>query len=97
MTEIMPVPRNFNFTVLPAESLRRVFFIAVKTVCGVVFHTCLLSEDEDLGVHPSCSEGTIARLNKKISMRLGRARTQGGRKRKPSGAFMYFRETADIR
>lgn len=26
MTEIMPVPRNLNFTVLPAESLARLFF-----------------------------------------------------------------------
>lgn len=25
MTEIMPVPRNLNFTVLPAERLKRVF------------------------------------------------------------------------
>ena len=28
MTEIMPVPRNLSFTVLPAESLAALFFFA---------------------------------------------------------------------
>ena len=30
MTEIMPVPRNLSFTVLPAESLTLVFLFALR-------------------------------------------------------------------
>ncbi len=30
MTEIMPVPRNLNFTVLPAGSLNRLFLFGSK-------------------------------------------------------------------
>lgn len=37
MTEIMPVPRNLNFTVLPAESFTGLFLLTVisKTLCFV--------------------------------------------------------------
>ena len=34
MTEIMPVPRNLSFTVLPAERLDAIFLF---TVCGLYF------------------------------------------------------------
>lgn len=32
MTEIMPVPRNLSFTVLPAESLRGASFVTFQEV-----------------------------------------------------------------
>ena len=33
MTEIMPVPRNLNFTVLPAGSLPVLFFVFSAETC----------------------------------------------------------------
>ena len=33
MTEIMPVPRNLNFTVLPAESFRAASFFVSRKLC----------------------------------------------------------------
>jgi len=38
MTEIMPVLRNLNFTVLPAESLRSLFFCAHAQAVQIFMH-----------------------------------------------------------
>lgn len=41
MTEIMPVPRNLNFTVLPAESLIRAFLLLVIRLVETNLSSCL--------------------------------------------------------
>ena len=35
MTEIMPVPRNLNFTVIPAEPPRGLIFVLSYNIMGI--------------------------------------------------------------